>query len=500
MIARVRRRFARHVLSLSVVATSLLVMASLVACARAPVEPDASVEAFADHVGALVATSMRRHDVPGVAVALVRGGTVAWTEAYGFADLERAEPMTTGAVFHTGSISKSVTAWGVLRLVEQGAIDLDDPVSAYVRDLDIEGSSYPHDPITVRRALSHTTGAWLGPIGNEYPVDAAVPSPREALARELRIVTPPGTTFRYSNPGFDLLELVVEGATGRRFAAYMRDEVLAPLGMDDASFDWRDAVAERVPTGYDLHGEPVAPFVYATRASGGLFATVDDVARFVAASVGPGGGAVLSEAGRSALHAFEVAIPGAFGVVADGYGLGHFVEDVAGDRRAVWHGGQGHGWMTHVHAVPEAGAGIVILTNSQRSWPLISVVLRDWARWAGVGSVKMARIGYGVTGVRILVVAVWLASAWLVARLAGDVRAGRRRFAPFARTARWPRALQAATGAAAIGVLAWSAAQPYLLVTSVFPGVIERAAWSILALAAVLVVSSCFATTRSPRD
>ena len=257
MLERFRRRFATHVVTLSRVATGLVVAVSLQGCERTTVEPGASIEAFVDHVDALIATSMRRYDVSGVAVALVRGGEIAWRGAYGFADRERAEPMTVDAVFHTGSISKSVTAWGVLRLVEQGAVDLDAPVSAYVTDLDIEGSSYPHEGITVRRALSHTTGAWLGPIGNEYPVDAAVPSPREALARDLRIVAAPGTTFRYSNPGFDLLELVVEGATGRPFAEYMRDEVLAPLGMDDASFVWRDAVAERVPTGSPWRSYPV---------------------------------------------------------------------------------------------------------------------------------------------------------------------------------------------------------------------------------------------------
>jgi len=483
-----------HAVVLSLIATVLVAAASLTACARAPVEPEASLEAFAGRIEAVVATSMRRYDVPGVAVALVRDGEVAWTGAYGFADLERAKPMTVDAVFHTGSISKSVTAWGVMRLVEQGAIGLDDPVSRYVPDLRVEGSSLS-DEVTVRRALSHTTGAWLGPLGSEYAVDGAVPSPREALASDLRFVTTPGTTFRYSNHGFDVLELVVEGATGRPFAAYMRDEVLRPLGMDDASFAWREAVAARVPTGHDLDGRPIRPFVYATKASGGLFATVGDVARFVAASGGAGAGAVLSEADTRALHTLQVPIPGVFGLVADGYGLGHFVEEVAGDRRAVWHGGQGHGWMTHFHAVPELGAGIVLLTNSQRSWPLISGVLRDWARWTGIGSVKMARIGYGVTAVRMLVVALLVASAWLGVRVAGAVRARRLRFAPLAAQMRWPRALQAAAGAAAIAGLAWSAAQPYLLVTSVFPSVIERAAWSVLLLAAILFVSAGFVPT-----
>ena len=479
---------------LSMIAVVAVAAAALTGCSRTPVEPGASLDAFSRHVEAVVTTSMRRYDVPGVAVALVRDGEVAWTGAYGFADLERAEPMTVDAVFHTGSISKSVTAWGVMRLVEQRAIGLDDTVARYVPGLQVEGSPLS-DEVTVRRALSHTTGAWLGPLGREYPVDAAVPPPREALASDLRFVAAPGATFRYSNHGFDLLELVVEGATGRSFAAYMRDEVLRPLGMDDASFAWRDAVAARVPMGHDLRGRQVLPFVYATKASGGLFATVGDVARFVAASSGSGAGAVLSDAGVRALHASHVPIPGAFGVVADGYGLGHFVEEVAGGRRAVWHGGQGHGWMTHVHAVPELGAGIVVLTNSQRSWPLIAVVLRDWARWTGIGSVKMARIGYGVAAVRTLVVALLVASAWLGVRVAGAVRARRRRFAPLAAAARGPRALQAAAGLAVILGLAWSAAQPYLLVTSVFPGVIERAAWSALLLAVILLLSSGFAPT-----
>jgi CubicO group peptidase (beta-lactamase class C family) len=482
-----------HAVARSWFAAALLAASSLAGCARAPVEPGSSLEAFADHVDASVATAMRRYQVPGVAVALVRDGTVASTRAYGFADLERAEPMAVDALFHTGSISKSVTAWGVLRLVEQGRIALDDPVARYASDLRIEGSAPLSDEITVRRALSHTTGAWLGPLGTEYPVDASAPSPIEALTKDLRFVAPPGATFRYSNHGFDLLELVVERASGRPFAPYMRDEVLEPLGMDDASFVWRDAASGRVPTGYDLHGRPVAPFVYATKASGGLFATVSDVARFVAASAGPGGRAVLSGPAVRELHTPVAPIPGAFGLVADGYGLGHFVEELAGDRTAVWHGGQGHGWMTHLHAVPELGAGIVILTNSQRSWPLISVLVRDWARWTGVGSVKVARIGYGVALVRIAAVAMLLASLALAARVVCAVRARRLRFAPLDPKARRRRTAQAVAGLAAIVGLVWSAAQPYLLVTSVFPGVIERAAGSTLLLAATLIAAAGFA-------
>src|SRR5690606_4714147 len=175
---------------------------------------------------------------------------------------------------------------------------------------------------------------------------------------EARLVAEPGTLFMSSNVGYALLELLVEEVTGRDFADYMRDEVLLPLGMRDSTFAWDDAHGAAMPTGYDLRGSPVAPYLYPARASGGLLATVEDVGRFV----------------------------------ADGYAAGRFVEGLQGGRRAVWHGGQGHGWMSHFHAVPEAGVGIVILTNSQRSWPLMAEVLDDWARWHGLGRVGMSAI------------------------------------------------------------------------------------------------------------
>lgn len=487
-----RRRRETRSFPLRCAAAAVLAATSLAACARGTVEPGASLDAFTDHIDRSVPKAMRRYDVPGLAVALVRDGEVAWTRAYGFADVESAQPLHIDSLFHTGSISKSVTAWGVQALAEGGRIGLDDPVAEYVPDLALEGSGRLNPEITVRRALSHTTGAWRGPLGREYPVDASPPPPIEALTSDLRFVTPPGATFRYSNHGFDLLELVVQRGIGRPFDAYMRDEVLEPLGMDDAYFAWRDASAERMPMGYDLHGRPIAPFVYATKASGGLVATVGDVARFVAASVGPGGRAVLSDAARRELHAPVVSISDAFGLVADGYGLGHFVEETADGRTAVWHGGQGHGWMTHFHAVPELGAGIVVLTNSQRSWPLISGLVRDWARWTGVGPVKFGRIAYGVTIVQILALAMLMASLGLAARLVAGARSGRLRFAPLARANRGRRTWQVAVGLAAIGGVAWSAAQPYLLVTSVFPGAIEQAAWATLLLSLTLIAAAAF--------
>jgi CubicO group peptidase (beta-lactamase class C family) len=489
-VSRYRARFAA-------VSTGLVMVVAVVGCGQPAVDAHAPLDEFRAHLDASVPRLMRAYDVPGVAIALVREGRVAATAAYGFADRDRGLRLSVDAVFHTGSISKSVSAWGIMRLVEQGLIDLDDPLSQHLTGWEIPASAHSGPAITLRHALSHTAGVALGPIGNAYPPDGVLPSLGETLTRDLRVVREPGSGFRYSNPGFDLVELVVEQVTDRPFSLFMDDEVLRPLGMHDASFAWREEMRSRIPSGYDLGGAPVAPYVYATKASGGLFATVNDVARFVAASMtGPTsqGRAVLAEASARAVVAPQVAIPGMFGVVADAYALGHFVEELGDGSRAVWHGGQGHGWMTHFHAVPETGGGIVILTNSQRSWPLMARVLSDWAAWSGIGAVKFARISYGVAVMWALTAVLLLASAWLALRLARGARSGRLRLAPLAEGARPRRLVQALFGIGVIAALAWSAAQPYLTVTSVFPGVVQWVFWSSLLLAGVVTMAAAFAS------
>ena len=141
-------------------------------------------------------------------------------------------------------------------------------------------------------------------------------------------------------------------------------------------------------------GQPIPVYVYPATASGGLFSTVDDIARFVAAGMtrfGNTGHAVLSPETIAELYVPGVDTASFYSIVFDAYGYGHFIENLSNGYRAVAHGGQGYGWMTHFHAVPETGDGIVILINSQRSWPFFVYVLSDWARWIGAGSVGMGK-------------------------------------------------------------------------------------------------------------
>ena len=169
----------------------------------------------------------------------------------------------------------------------------------------------------------------------------------------------------------------------------MAREVLRPLGMASATYDWTGA---EMPVGHDLRGRPVPAYVYPGRGSGGLLATAADIGRFAAAGMAGAEQDVLSPDAVAETHRPVVEVGGLFGVAADGYALGHFTETLSDGRAAVWHGGQGYGWMSHMHLVPETGDGIVILTNSQRAWPLIAAVLREWSDSLGVAPVGMTRV------------------------------------------------------------------------------------------------------------
>jgi CubicO group peptidase (beta-lactamase class C family) len=242
------------------------------------------------------------------------------------------------------------------------------------------------------------------------PVSASATTPRvslptaprpdlpEHIAQDFTLIAAPGAGFSYSDTGYNLLELVIEDCTGEDFAALMAREVLAPLGMTGASFDWTGA---SMPVGHDLRGRPVAPYVYPGRASGGLHATAADIARFAIAGMAGAEQSVLSPEGVAACIAPRSRSAACSVSPRTATGSGHFTETLSDGRAAVWHGGQGYGWMSHMHLVPETGDGIVILSNSQRAWPLFAALLRDWSESLGVAPVGMARVLWAERAARI---------------------------------------------------------------------------------------------------
>jgi CubicO group peptidase (beta-lactamase class C family) len=440
---------------------------------------DMTLDEFKAHMDERIPALMKLYEIPGCSVALVKGGEIVWTGAYGYADVESGRALTVDTPMSVQSITKSVTAWGVMRLAEKGLIDLDAPVSQYLTSWHFPNSGYPTEKITTRQLLSHTAGMPLGDFNNTYAPDEAMPSNRSVMAREAVPIREAGAGFAYSNVGYNILEILIEDVTGQSYSEYLRSEVFLPLGMESATFTIDATATPYPPTGYDLSGKPVPVYLYPVKASGGLFATAHDIARFAVAGLKEN--PVLDSKSVEQLYQPESYKIGIYGLVFSAYGLGHYIEKLPNGLRSVSHGGQGKGIMTHFQAVPATGDAIVILTNTQRSWPFIAHVLSDWAQWRAFPSVGMGRIIWGHYGFCLVIGMLISASFFMILRLIVDP--SRQRRAGF-------RLLRAGTGLILLGVLIWCIFQEYLFVTSVFPVLSTWLGGSVLVFSIALLLSA----------
>lgn len=259
----------------------------------------------------------------------------------------------------------------------------------------------------------------------------------------------------------------------------MHEKVLAPLGMHASFFEIPDSMKGCVPTGYDLQGRPVPVYLYPEKSSGGLFATAEDIARFAAASMKEN--PVLTAQQVRRLYKPEHTDIGVYSLVFDAYGLGHYLERLPNGMLSASHGGQGRGIMTHVQMVPETGDAIVILTNSQRSWPFIAHVLTQWARWRDFGTVGMTHILWAHYVMSGFIALLFSASMLLVLCAVLSPREEKRKGMGTAK---------ALAALILIGIVLWCKAQPYLLVSSVFPVLSKWLGWAVLCVSMSLLVSA----------
>ena len=356
-------------------------------------KPDTLAEAFRARLHVRVPTLLEETLVPGAAVALLRNGEVVWITGHGYADLERRTPVEPSTVFNIGSISKTVAAWGVMRLVEEDRIDLDAPVEIYLTRWHLPSSEFDHDGVTMRRLLSHTAGLRLHGYPGFRP-DEPLPSLEASLSGatngsgDVRLVIEPGTEWRYSGGGYTLAQLVVEEVTGERFEDYMRRAVLRPLGMRSSHYDWTDEIEARAATPYGTLGEPVVGPRFTAAAAAGLQTTAEDLAVFVAAGLHP---RLLMEETlrlmqRPANHASLE------------YGLGYGIFDSNGVTM-VGHEGANTGWMAFMAMVPTTGDGLVVLTNGSNGDEVHQQITCLWRKMVsestgdclpGIGSVVLS--------------------------------------------------------------------------------------------------------------
>ncbi len=359
---------------------------------------------FRSHLDKRVPQALEHFDVPGVVFATVIEGRPAQIYAYGFADRRQHRPMRTDTVFAVASVSKSLTAWAVMKLAQAGQVELDASAAMYVPDWPLRTEGFAGEKVTLRRLLSHYAGIDGGFAGVRMPNEPPL-STREILAGSghgegppegpVRLVLPPGKAFLYSNPGYSLIQLVLETRSGRHYPEFMRTEILDPLGMTSSGYELSPDMIARVATPYRRDGLAIPLGLPLESAAAGLWSTAPDLARFVAAGLRQkGDGDLLSMASMTELYAPVIALPATdldLRLGSDQAALGHFVEGLPDEGVVVMGVGADPGWMSQFYMILTTGDGLVVLTNSDRGRAVIAGIVADWATWRGHPPLKMNR-------------------------------------------------------------------------------------------------------------
>jgi CubicO group peptidase (beta-lactamase class C family) len=368
----------------------LLILALGVSLRGAALPDNPFVRALEERMPGLLA----KYRVPGAVVSCITNGDVAWTKTFGIANLKTGAPMQPDMVFNHGSNGKVLTAWGIMRLVEQGKVELDAPANRYLKRWQLRSSQFDPAGVTIRRVLSHRAGLTVHGF-LDYDQRRRLPTLVEMLEGKnqiqlfgevngpVEIKWQPGSTNVYSGGGFVLLQMIIEDVTGEPFAAFMRREVTAPLGLN-VRWVWTRELENAAPMTYGELQEEIGYRQLGAQAVGSELCTVPDFARFVAAYMpGPHG----EPPGRGVLKPETIA--NMIEPLPAGLGAGFSVTNLDGVENApaavqtdklLAHFGGDPGWTAHFLIDATRREGFVVANNSSLGFLLQIAVQKLWLK------------------------------------------------------------------------------------------------------------------------
>lgn len=327
-------------------------------------------------LASLAESKMKEYGVPGVALGIVADGTLT-VRGLGITNIEDPLPVTAHTVFPIASISKTFTATAMMRLVEQGKIDLRAPVRTYLPDFRVRDEAVSRD-VTLWHLLTHL-GGWEGQVSGP---DRGADTLRNFVASitDLMQVAPPGKAWSYNNAGFSIAGRVIEVATGNSINRAMRDLVFQPLGLEHAGTSAGDFIVQRFAAGHTTRDgkttlqRPFSPSSSVT--AGGVGLCITDLLAYARFHMGDGtaanGDRVLKKDALDQMRAAQLRKQG----TDDDIGLAWHIRQV-GPIRTFGHGGTLGGHILLLEIVPERNFAIAILTNANTGWRLIQDVERD---------------------------------------------------------------------------------------------------------------------------
>jgi CubicO group peptidase (beta-lactamase class C family) len=312
--------------------------------------------------------------------AIIKDDRILWSKAFGKMNNQASLMADTNTVYRIGSISKTVTAYLMLLLVQSGKITLDEPVIKYLPELSSINKGGKNDAgnITFRQLASHTAGLAREPDNLNKHAAGPIKEWENKVVSSIPVTTmkdPTGKSFEYSNIGYGILGLALSRAANKPFMQLVEEMVFRPLGMSNSFFIVDQNNKAKIAKGY--HWNP-SPKVYSTAAAenelagrgykvpnGGVFTTANDLARFAMALTQEKG--ILEKKYSDSMFTTEGVINKKAG---EGYGLGLFVKEDNGNKK-VNHGGAVAGFNSFMIFDPASRTGVILLSNRDNTSPVL---------------------------------------------------------------------------------------------------------------------------------
>jgi CubicO group peptidase (beta-lactamase class C family) len=302
---------------------------------------------------------------PSVAVAVIRDGHVVWADGFGEADRARHTPATADSIYLLASVSKPITATGLMTLVDAGKIDLDQPANRYLQGAALRAPGSDPALMTVRRLANHTSGL---PVHYSFYYAGSTPPPREETIRRYGFANwTPGTHWEYSNLAFGILDHIITRVSGQPLGQFLERRVFDPIGMTRTSDHVRAQFASDATVQYTRGADGafivVPPYAFDHPGASTMWSSARDLARFAQLHLNDGeldGQRVLSvNAAREMKRLTGVRAPGAGAGTGVAWAIGPY-----GGHASISHTGGMPGVSTHVRLYPEINAATIVLTNA----------------------------------------------------------------------------------------------------------------------------------------
>jgi len=339
-----------------------------------------------------LAGRMKATNTPGVSIAFIEDGRIAWTKTYGLADVASARPVTPETLFQAASITKPVTATAAMRLVQEGRLDLDQDVNLRLRAWKVPASAFTAlRKVTLRGILSHTAGLTVHGFDG-YPPGHPLPTTVQILngqppANSAPVVSDaePGEHWAYSGGGYVIAQLLMTEATGEAYPRLMDKLVLRPAGMTRSTYEQplSPSLRDQAATGYGADGKPMpgGGNVFPELGPAGLWTTPSDLARFAIALQDAWSGASQAILTKATARTMFTRGPGDWGLGLD---LGR-----PGGPVTFAHGGSNQGFHSELLAFAGgARQGVAIMTNGEGGAMLSTEILRAVSKSYGWGVAK----------------------------------------------------------------------------------------------------------------